>query len=42
MNIKKPDLDSIVANLYGHSLKKCKNIKTAYSIFTPFRNTETD
>lgn len=38
MNIKKPDLDSIVANLYGNSLKKYKNIKTAYSIFSPFKN----
>lgn len=42
MDIKRPDLDSLVADLYGSSLKKYMNIKTAYSTFTPFRNTETD
>ena len=42
MNIKKPDLDSIISNLYGHTLIKYKNIKTAYSIFTPFKNIETN
>jgi len=41
MKIKEPDLDTVVSHLYGPIFKKDKNVKTAYSIFTPFKNIET-
>ncbi len=41
MKINEPDLDSIIATLYGPLLKKYKNIRTAYSIFSVFKNVET-
>lgn len=42
MKIREPDLEKIVGRLYGPRLKKYKNIKTAYSIFTPFKDNQTD
>lgn len=42
MRVKEPDLDKIVNDLYGPRLKKYKNIKTAYSIFTAFKDSNTD
>jgi hypothetical protein len=42
MKTNEPDLDSIVCNLYGPRLRKYKNIKTAYSIFTAFKDVKTE
>ena len=42
MKIKEPDLDSVVHKLYGPFLQRHKNVKTAYSLFTPFKNSKTD
>lgn len=42
MKIKEPDLDTIISSLYGQRLKKSKNIKTAYSIFTAYKDIEND
>lgn len=42
MKLKEPDLDAIIASLYGSRLKKYKNIKTAYSIFTAYKDIQTD
>ena len=42
MKIKEPDLDSVVNKLYGPLLQRYKNVKTAYSLFTPFKNHQTD
>ena len=38
MKVKELDLERIINNLYGGSMRKYKNIKTAYSIFTPYQN----
>lgn len=42
MKLKEPDLDGIICSLYGSRLKKSKNIKTAYSIFTAYKDIQTE
>jgi len=42
MKLKEPDLEAIITSLYGSRLKKSKNIKTAYSIFTAYKDVETE
>lgn len=42
MKLREPDLDTIISSLYGLRLKKSKNIKTAYSIFTAYKDIEND
>ena len=42
MNRKQPDLDDIINDIYESTLKKFKDVKTAYSLFTSYRNIETD
>ncbi len=42
MKIKEPDLNSAVNKIYGPVLQRHKNIKTAYSLFRPFKHIHTD